>query len=448
MPELKVENLDAFSTGAIFRIGSKGRECLHTVFAAAVVAFVLVSSPIASAEEWGNPFQPPTRWIEVWSASPEQPINPIGSQVVPPLTLDGQTIRQIARVSTGAHTVRLRLSNEFTDAPTVVGAVHVALSKANGTASSAIVTSSDRVVTFNGELSVTLRRNAPALSDPIELPVAALGSLAVSIYVSSSAQYVTDHFLGVQTGYIVPGNQTGAPSLGTTATTTTGRYILSGIDAEVADGATIAVVGDSITDSYCSTIDADKRWPDVLANRLQSAGLQNLGVANDGIGGGRVLMDDYGPSALNRFDRDVLARPGVRDVIVFEGINDIGAPIVLANDGPIINAADLISGYQQLIVRAHERGIRIFGATITPFGGATTFTSGGETTREAVNNWIRMSHAYDGFFDFDAAVRDPSKPTQLLPIYDCGDHLHSTNAGYQKMAQTVDLHAFTEFERR
>ncbi|MBV9783128.1 MAG: SGNH/GDSL hydrolase family protein [Acidisphaera sp.] len=435
---------DARQGGAGCEEAPRGLAHLRRRCGLALVGAAILALPwsVARAEELlaGSNAANASHWVEAWGASPQQPIDPI-IPTATPLTLNNQTIREVARVSAGGILLRLRLTNEYTDAQTTVGEVHVALSQANGHASGAIVPGTDRVLTFGGEKSFTLAPNAPALSDPIIFPVLPLSSLAVSIYVSNATAPTTPHSLGVQTAYIVSGDQTAAADVTTGATTTTSRYLLSGIDVyELSPGGTIVTLGDSITDGYASTVDADHRWPDFLAQRLQSSGLRNLAVADEGISGNRVLAEGIGPNVQSRFDRDVLSRPGVRYVTVLEGINDIGFPAFFP--GPAPTSEQLIQAYQQLIGRAHELGLRIFGCTLTPFQGAAYYTTAGEATREAVNAWIRTSGAYDGVIDFDAATRDPSNPQRYLPAYDSGDHLHPNDAGYAAMANAINLALF------
>ena len=411
----------------------------RTVLAFALGAgLVAASSARADGDLLG--FLPQRQWVESWAASPQEPVDPVTGGT--PLNFSDQTIREVVRLSTGGRTLRIRLTNEYGTAPVTIGAVHVALASASG----GIVPGSDRVVTFSGGSgSVTIPTSAPALSDPIAFPISSLTSLAISLYVPSGGNPggATPHSLGQQTAYIVPGDQTGAATL-TGATTTTVRYFLSGVDVlESGLGATVVTLGDSITDGYHSTVDANHRWPDYLAQRLQSSiVLSGLAVANEGISGNRVLSDGIGPNALSRFDRDVLSRPGVRYVTLLEGINDIGFPAVLPSQGPEPTPAQIIAGYRQLIARAHERGVLIFGATLTPFQGAAYYSDAGEAVREAVNAFIRTSGEFDGVIDFDAVVRDPSNPLRFLPAYDSGDHLHPNDAGYQQMANSVDLRLF------
>lgn len=407
--------------------------------AAATIVALAASAPGAFAERPDGPSA--TRWIEVWGASPQQPVDPVVN-VSTPMTLDGQTIREVVRISAGAGRLRLRLTNEYTNAATVIGSVHVAISTAAGSAGSGVRARTDRAVTFGGKPGVTLAPNAPALSDPIDLSVPALTSLAVSIYVASSGAYVTPHSEGKQTAFIAAGDQTGAASL-PGAATTTARYVLSGVDGESYPGAaTIVTLGDSITDGTNSTPDADHRWPDYLADRLQAAGFYGLAVDDQGIAGDRLRQEGIGPNAQSRFDRDVLSRPGVRFVTVLEGINDIGIPLLLPGSGTVASAAEIVAADKQLIGRAHERGLLIYGATLTPFKGAGYYSDAGEAAREAVNAWIRGPGGFDGLIDFDAAVRDPSDPLTLRAAYDSGDHLHPSDAGYKAMARSIDLGLF------
>ncbi len=380
------------------------------------------------------------QWVESWAASPQFPVDPvIGSNA---FSFSDETLRQVVRLSTGGSALRIRLTNEYGMAPLTLGAVHVALSNGAG----GIVPGSDHVVTFGGQGGVVIPASAPALSDPVAFPVAGLTSLAVSLYVPSGGNPspATLHLTGQQTASIVPGDQVAATSL-PGAFTTTARALLSGVDAfEGGLAATVVTLGDSITDGYQSTVDANHRWPDFLARRLQGSGLlSGLAVANEGISGNRVLTDGYGPNALSRFDRDVLSRPGVRFVTLLEGINDIGLPNVpLPNVGPEPTAEQIIAGYQQLIARAHELGVLVFGGTLTPYQGANYYTEAGDALREALNAYIRSSGAFDGVIDFDAAARNPANPLQLLPAYDSGDHLHPNDAGYQQMANSVNLGLF------
>ncbi len=391
--------------------------------AALLLAGISGSSAIAGEEDW----------VASWGAPPSDPV----------AAPSNQTVREIARVSLGGERVRIRLSNELGTAAVTLGAAHIARAGAG----SAIVPGSDRTLTFSGEASIVIPPRALVYSDPVDLALPDLGSVAVSLYFPAGSSTVTTHQLGVQTAYIVSGDATAAASL-TGASTSLFRYLLSEVQV-VASGETAAVVtlGDSITDGYCSTVDANHRWPDFLAARVAG----RLGVVNEAISGNRVLHDNFGPNALSRLDRDVLVHPGAAFVTVLEGINDIGLPGAFAPLSETVSADDIIAGYKQLIARAHAKGLRIYGATLTPFEGTTFpgyFTPAKEPIREAVNAWIRGSGGFDAVIDFDAVVRDPTHPTRILAAYDCGDHLHPNDAGYQAMANALDLTLFRGGQRR
>ncbi len=390
----------------------------------------LAASLTASTPMPGLALADPAGSVALWAASPQSPNTPGPGT---PVTLNDQTIREVVRLSAAGTGLRVRLTNLFTGAPTAIGEVRAARSGANGAADNAIVPGTDRGVTFGGKTSFILAAHAGALSDPVDLPVGALQSLAVSIYVSRGTAPATPHLIGQQTATIVPGDQTGAASLASGSVTTQSRYLLCGIEAVEPGGATIVTLGDSITDGLHATIDANRRWPDLLADRLQRTPLRRLAVANEGIAGNRLLSNGVGPAALSRLDRDVLSRPGLRFVTLLEGINDIG--LGTTRD-------DIVAAYRQIIARAHQRGVLVFGCTLTPFQGALYATEGGESTRAAVNEFIRHGRAFDGVIDFDAALRDPRDERALRPAYDSGDHLHPNDAGYAAMAQAVPLHLF------
>lgn len=387
-------------------------------------------------------------WVESWAASPQQPVDPVTAGTpldTPPRSFSDETLRQSVRLSTGGRVVRLRLTNEYGASATTLDAVHVGVSDGKG----GILPGSDHTVTFNGgSRVVTLSAAAPVLSDPVEVSVPALGSLVISVHVPQGGNpgYATPHALGMQTSYVVSGDQTGAATL-SEASASTVRYFLSGVDVlKKQPASTVVTFGDSITDGYGSTVDANHRWPDVFAERLQKSKLlDGVGVANEGISGNRVLSDGFGPNALSRFDRDVLACPGVRYVVVLVGINDVGIPRMFPAAGAAPSADAIIAGYRQMIARAHARGVRVIGATLTPYQGAIDgryYSDEGEAKREAVNAFIRGSREFDGVIDFDAAVRDPANPLRFDPTYDSGDHLHPNDAGYAVMAAAIDLRLF------
>jgi lysophospholipase L1-like esterase len=353
----------------------------------------------------------------------------------------------IVHTSIGGHRVRVQLSNAFGASPLLVGAAHIALRDKE----SAIVPASDRPLTFGGQASFTIPPAAEALSDPVDLEVPALGDLVVSVYIPGEAATPTIHLTGLHTTYISqPGDFTGATSIAG-AKTVQLWYWISAVDVLAPSNADLIVAfGDSITDGATSTPDADRSWPSQLAQRLAAnKATAGLAIVNEGISGNRLLHDGAGVSALARFDRDVLSQPGVKWVIVMLGINDIGfASLPRAQPSDVVTAQDVIGAQKQIIERAREHGIRVIAATLTPFSGAMYYSEQGETMREAVNQWIRTSGAYDAVIDFDAATRDPANPRQIRPAFNIRDHLHPNDDGYKAMAEAVDLSIFTANAKR
>lgn len=381
-----------------------------------------------------------TDWVGTWAASPQSAVESLFGTPPAPVHFDNQSIRTIARISKGGERLRIRFANTFGTEALVIGSAHVAVHIGNGV----IDASTDRALTFGGSPSVTVPVNAPVVSDPINLAIGDLEELAVSVYLPEPTDGETVHSLGRQTTYISPaGDHTAAASF-PTQMTTQARFFVSAIQVQ-ANRNTMAIVtlGDSITDGYASTVDANNRWPDQLAERLiQEHNPQKFAVVNEGISGNRVLNDVIGPNALSRFDRDVIARTGARFVTVLEGINDIGFAVFAPDQA--VTADEIIQGYRQLIARAHLKCIKIIGATLTPYEGAFYFTPEGEVKRQAVNDFIRNSGEFDAVIDFDRAVRDPNDPTRILPAYDSGDHLHPSDAGYDAMAHSIDLKIFQQ----
>ncbi|WP_222182265.1 SGNH/GDSL hydrolase family protein [Geminicoccus harenae] len=384
-------------------------------------------------------------WIGTWSASPQPVWEPdFFAPVNIPRALRNQTIRQVAQVSLGGDRVRVEFSNEYGDRPLVIGAAHIALADENG----AIKPGSDHALTFGGNPSVTVPPGAPILSDPVDMPVEPLGDVAVSLFLPEITPTTTWHNDARQTAYISgEGNHTQATTF-EPAQTIESRIFLSGIMVDAAPGARAVVLfGDSITDGDGSTLDANHRWPDFLAERLHQAGAE-VAVLNEGISGARILRDRMGDNALARFDRDVLSHPHADTVVLMMGINDIGWPgtLLVPEGEPAPSAEDVITGYEQLIARAHANGMRIIGATLTPFAdtfeGTPLFGYYDETKeakRQAINDWIRTSGAFDGVIDFDAVTRNPDSPKHIQAAYDKGDHLHPNDTGYRAMADSVDL---------
>ena len=370
----------------------------------------------------------PTHWVGTWNASPQAAFHPV--------EFNGQTVRQIVHVSIGGTRVRVRFSNAYGTGSLDIGAARVGLRSSGAT----IVSGSDRILTFDGSESTTIPAGALAISDPVDLRVPDRGDLAVSIYVPGTALAATEHSLGLQTTYVSPqGDFTGADAL-PTASTTQSYYFLTGVEVGAATrtGA-IVTLGDSITDGLHSTADANKRWPNRLAERLRAQkGGSKVAVLNAGISGNRVLHDTVGTNASARLDRDVLVQSGARYVIVLLGINDIGFPGAPSADA-------IVAGHRQIIDRAHAMGLKVYGGTLTPFQAflpGVYYTSDGEAKRQAVNHWIRTSRAYDAVIDFDRAIRDPDNPARMRAAYDSGDNLHPNDAGYRAMADAIDLSLF------
>ncbi|MBO4123319.1 SGNH/GDSL hydrolase family protein [Cupriavidus gilardii] len=408
------------------------RACAAIALGAAAFAALATETPNGA---------PTLHWLPTWTAS-EQPIWQAGELPLPtgvPARLDNQTLRQIARISLGGRRARLVLSNRYGREPVTIGTARLALA----TGRDGMDARTDRTATFGGSRSITIPPGATVTSDAIDLSPAPLSELAVSLHLPTPVQPGGFHWDGRQTAWLAPGDTTRDATL-PNASPFSGRLLLAAIEVEARqDAGAVVAIGDSITEGNGSTVDANRRWPDRLAERLAP---HRLAVLNAGISGGQLLRDGMGESALARFERDVLAQRGVRTVIVAIGINDIGWPgSTFAPRTPLPDAAAIIEGYRALIHRAQQRGIRVIGATITPFAGALAGTPirgydappQKEALRQAVNAWIRDGGEFDGVADFDAALRDPARPDAMLPRYDSGDHLHPGDAGYLRMAQVA-----------
>ena len=418
-----------------------GRISSSAALSAALAVALLAGAPAMHAQGGGSG----EHWVGTWATAVMAPRQaPQGQQQAqqnqaprPVTAFNNQTLRQTVRVSIGGDRARVVFSNAFGTGPLAIGAARVALRQS----ASAIVPKSDRALTFGGRPSTIIPPGALIVSDPVSMTIPDLGDLVIDLYLpedtASTAMVTTMHATGLQTNYISqPGNHTGAADLAG-AGTTQSYFFLSRVEvmAPQSVGALVAF-GDSITDGTRSTPDTNNRWPNHFAKRLIAQ--NRMGVMNLGISGNRVLSDGAGVSALARFDRDVLAQPGVTHVVVLEAINDVGG----ARENPSPTAEDLIVAHQQLAARAHAQGLKIFVSTLTPFEGAGYFTEVGEAKRQAFNKWVRSQNVYDGVIDFDAVTRDPQSPTKFLPKYDAGDHLHPSDAGYEAMANAIDLALF------
>ncbi|MFO1469109.1 MAG: SGNH/GDSL hydrolase family protein [Steroidobacteraceae bacterium] len=406
------------------------------------------------------------RWLASWAASPQQAMpGPQGD--VPDLS--GRTLRQRVRLTAGGTRLRLRLSNEYGAAPLSIGAVTIAApasaadgaAPANAAAPGAedVRAGSVRALTFGGRASVVIPPGAPVLSDPVEFEAPRGRDVIISVYFPSDAKAVTLHSVGLSTAVISPPGDFTHDAHAEAASTTTARLLLSAVLVPAAkDAIGIVALGDSITDGTRSSVDANRRWPDVLARRFAAQADARsrvrggaVGIANEGISGNRLLADGAGASALARLDRDVLALPGVTHVIVLIGINDIGWPGAKWGERFLEDPArapaldDLAAAYRQIIDRVHGHGAKVIGATLTPFEGTDLpgyYSTQKESLRQTVNRWIRNGGAFDGVIDFDAALRDPAHPAAALPGYMSDDHIHPSDAGYDAMGQAVALELF------
>lgn len=378
-----------------------------------------------------------TCWVGSWTTTPA---------LLDGIALDGQTVRVIARVSLGGGTIRVRLSNAYGSRPLTIGAAHMALQSDGANT----IAGSDRALTFNGETTIDIAAGALVVSDPVELDVPPLADLAVSVYMPGAVEQISGNNTARSTNYISePGDHCGVASL--PVRETTGNWpIVSAIEmlAPVGTGGIVAL-GDSLTIGNVSEIDANHRFTDQLARRLVARGGPMHGVMNQGIGGNRLIHEARGGSGLQRFDRDVLAQPGVTHVIVTLGTNDIRNRSLKPEED--VTAAEMIAGLHQLSLRAHANGVKIFGGTVLTFenenfnpppGMTGLYTPERDAMRQEINAWIRKTDAFDGVIDFEKALRDPDHPTRMLPAYDCGDHLHPSDEGYLRMGDIIDLSLF------
>ncbi|MCP1651315.1 SGNH/GDSL hydrolase family protein [Pseudomonas nitroreducens] len=404
---------------------------MNRLLLAALIALFL---PLAQADAG--------HWQATWSASPQRTW---GKEVPLPLgvptQIGNQTLRQTVKISLGGQRVRIALSNAYGSQPVAIGGAAVALAAPAGR-----LGGPSHRLTFAGQPTAYIAPGAELLSDPLDLAVPALGELAVSIYLPQPTAIETFHWDGKQRVHGGPGEQLDAALLPVEGTMEARLFLADVLVENPEPRPVVAVLGDSITDGRGASLDGNQRWPDLLAQRLASRG---VGVINAGISGGRLLSDGMGQSALVRFQRDALGKPGVRAAIVLLGINDISWPgSTFAPNNPLVQYQDLVAGYRQLIAQAHVRGVRIVGATILPFERALSgspienyHAANKEALRQRVNQWIRQSGEFDALLDLDAHLRDPAHPLRLLPAYDSGDHLHPGDAGNRAMAESVDIEA-------
>jgi lysophospholipase L1-like esterase len=407
-------------------------------------------------------------WVGTWACA-GVPLPAKAAAVGDPSGLQNATVRDVVHVTLGGSTIRLRLSNEQGDAAITFGSVHVAESGIvyaksqiptkrpgpgqgidavdSATEQDSIKPGTDHAVTFAGAASVTVPAGHFVWSDPVKVDVSRFSSLAVSIFVPKQSAFVpTIHATALSTNYVAEGDQTSALTL-EKAKKLKSWMFLTGVDVEAtADARAVVTLGDSITDGMISTVDANLRWPDDLARRLaEDPKTKNVSVLNAGISGGRILYPQAGPSMIERFDRDVLGQDGVKYVILFAGINDINHSQNRADPAQHETADDLIAGMKKIIAMGHARGLRVYGATITPEGGSQFAKPGGEAIRQAVNAWIRSGQGFDAYFDFDKAVAVPgSSPEILKPEYGgaASGNIHLFDPGYQALADAIDLKAF------
>jgi lysophospholipase L1-like esterase len=363
-----------------------------------------------------------------------------GAAPATPQSVSNQSVRQIVRLSLGGDTVRIKLSNRFGASPLAFSGVHLALSTGAGN----IDPGTDRPVTFGGQTAVTLAPGAELLSDAVALPVAALAMLAVTMHFAGAAVLRTVHSTGLQTTYIAPGNQLSAANIvPNLAILRESYYALAAVETSSTEATKVVVAfGDSLTDGVGSGVNASKRYPDQLDDRLKAGGFARVGVVNAGIGGNRWLNDFAGPSGNSRFQRDVLEVSGVTHTIIQMGINDIGFSVDAAPTQEV-SAQQIIDSIGAAVAKAKARGIKVLLGTLAPYKGSASFDASGEAKRQAVNAAIRGAAGIDGVVDFDLVLQNPADPASMNPAFDSGDHLHPNSAGYAAIAAAIDLSKLT-----
>lgn len=376
--------------------------------------------------------QPKQSWVGTWSTAP-QLVEPGNMPPAPGLT--NNTLRQVVRVSLGGDSLRVKFSNEYSQSPVTMNVVQVAVSKGG----SLIDAATAKELKFNGIQSVTMNPGGTITSDPVALPLTPRMDVAITISFGQTSQTVTGHPGSRTTSYILPGNNVSLIDF-TGSVTTDHWYVINGIDVKAPENmAAIAIIGNSITDGRGSETNKQNRWPDILSERLlKNPSTQHIGVLNMGIGGNCVLKNCLGPSAISRFERDILNQKAVRWAVVFEGVNDIGG----ASDSNVAQvASDLIEAYKKMIALAHVKNIKVMGGTIMPFKNHSYYTPARDQARNTVNEWIRNSGAFDGVIDFDKTMQDPLNPSTMLPSIQ-SDYLHPNAAGHRMMGESVDLELF------
>ncbi|HTM94743.1 MAG TPA: SGNH/GDSL hydrolase family protein [Croceibacterium sp.] len=384
-------------------------------------------------------------WVASWTAAPHAPLGTQGPFAA--ASYDNVTLTQIVRLTEGGNKLRVRFSNRYGAMPLEIGAARIVAIDGQGKE----IAGSARTLTFGGAAGAVIPRGAPFVSDTVAVDVPDLARMKVEIYLPKPTGPCTCHLTGMDTLAVSPaGNFVGKPF--TPVSTAQFRAFLSGIEVDSPDAkGTIVAYGDSITDGVGSTPGANRRWPDVLAERLQAAG-KEWAIANQAISGNRVLAPGMGESALSRFDEDVLSLPNVEYMIVFEGVNDIGnafgprtgGPQLPGLDQPQITVEQMIAGYKQLIARAHEKGIKVIGSPIGPYKGAGYWSEEGEAARQKINDWIVNGGAFDGVVRLDTAFADPADPRQMREGYHMGDHLHGSDAGLKAVGDSIDLGLFKD----
>jgi lysophospholipase L1-like esterase len=398
----------------------------------------LLAAALTCACALQSAHSPPGHWSTTWGASETLP-------APDSLGYNNQTLRLIVHTTTGGNQVRIKLSNIFGSRPLNIGGASVGLRESGAT----VVAGSNRALTFGGRSSIVVPIGAYVLSDSVPLSILPQHDLAVSLFIAGDSGPVTMHPLALQTSFVsTPGDFVVPEDGGAFQTPIQNWPYLAAVEVSSTDnGRSIVAFGDSITDGYRSTSDANHRWPDYLSIRLAAA-QRHIAVVNEGIGGNRIWHDAipgrlvFGPNGLSRFDREAIAVTGTSHIVVMLGINDIGQAGPATHPEEQVSAEDIIVGLKQFALRAHAHGIRIIGATLTPYRGAAYFDTQGEEKRERVNAWIRSAKEFDGIIDFDAAIRDPGMPTQIKPLYDSGDHLHPSDEGYKAMAGAISLTLF------